>query len=408
VTIDAYHPDPEIEKKLEAIYNLHTKKMDFRLDKGPYRDLLKKLGNPHNNLPPIVHIAGTNGKGSTLAFLKTICEVAELDVHTYTSPHLVKFNERISLKNEQITDKALFHYLNLIDIINDKAPLTFFEFTTALAFKAMADHPGDICLLETGLGGRLDCTNVVEKPLATVITAIGHDHMDWLGNNIQKIAAEKAGIMKPGVPCIIAPQQYDAVFPVFEAKAKEVGCPLHFATKLDDTYELGLVGDHQRDNAGTVLKTVQTILPGIPNDYIIKGLAQTKWPARMEKISDNPEIWFDCGHNAEGAAVIANQLKTWKQQSPDRPVHIILGLASDKNADDFMAPLWTYCDKLTCVDLKNARNAQTAEELKSRFTKKPVSIQTVPTIKDALTLQQRDNVLTLITGSLYLYEQIKF
>ena len=210
MAVDASHSDPSIQSRLEAIYKLHTKKMDFRLDEGPYRDLLDKLGNPQNHLPPAIHFAGTNGKGSTLAFMKSIFEEAGLSVHTYTSPHLLKFNERITLNGAHISNDKLLQYLDLIESANEDAPVTFFEYTTALAFKAMTDHPADICLIETGLGGRLDCSNVIERPLATAITSIGYDHMDWLGTRIADIAYEKAGIMKSGCPCFIAPQIYDA------------------------------------------------------------------------------------------------------------------------------------------------------------------------------------------------------
>jgi dihydrofolate synthase/folylpolyglutamate synthase len=185
MTLDCGHSNDIIQKRLEAIYDLHTKKMDFRLDKGPYIDLLAALGNPHLHLPPVIHVAGTNGKGSTIAFLKSIYEAAGLSVHVYTSPHLIQFNERIVLGGAQITDDQLLHYFDLIDKANDGASITFFEYTTALAFKAFADNPADICLLETGLGGRLDCTNVIQNPLATLITPIGYDHTEWLGHDIK-------------------------------------------------------------------------------------------------------------------------------------------------------------------------------------------------------------------------------
>ncbi len=397
MTLDSNHPNSEIQAKLEAIYSLHTKKMDFRLDKGPYRDLLTAIGNPHLHLPPAIHVAGTNGKGSTIVFLKSLCEAAGMSVHAYTSPHLLKFNERITLNGAHISDAVLNHYLDMIETTNAGAPLTFFEYTTALAFKAFADHPADICLLETGLGGRLDCTNVIEKPMATVITSIGHDHMDWLGHDITDIAREKAGIMKAGSPCFIAPQDYD-VMHVFEKKAKDVGCDLHAVKRLDDLTDLGLAGEHQKDNASVALKTLETL------GHVINraALAVAKWPARMEKISDSPEIWFDCGHNQEGAEAIAKQLKQWRTKDPDRHIHLVLALARDKDPNDFLAPLWPYIDHVTCVDLLNARNPQSAEELRIRINaQKPVKIGTIDDVfSDA-------NDITMITGSLYLYEHVK-
>jgi dihydrofolate synthase/folylpolyglutamate synthase len=184
MTTDCNHPNADVQKRLEAIYNLHSKKTVFRLDEGSYIDLLEKIGNPHLHCPPTIHVAGTNGKGSTIAFLKSLYEAEGETVHAYNSPHLLTFNERVTLAGDHIDDDRLIKYLDLIETTNDGAPLTFFEYTTALAFKAFAEHPADILLLETGLGGRLDCTNVITNPIATIITPIGYDHMDFLGSDI--------------------------------------------------------------------------------------------------------------------------------------------------------------------------------------------------------------------------------
>jgi len=209
MTLDCNHPNTKVKKRLEAIYNLNPAKSIFRLDEGPYIDLLEKLGNPHLQCPPTIHVAGTNGKGSTIAFLKSLYEAEGKIVHAYNSPHLLTFNERITVAGKHIDDDTLIKYLDKIETANEGAPLTFFEYTTALAFSVFADYPADILLLETGLGGRLDCTNVVRAPIATIITPIGYDHMDWLGTDINAIAGEKAGIMKPNAPCFIATQNYD-------------------------------------------------------------------------------------------------------------------------------------------------------------------------------------------------------
>jgi len=375
--------------------------MDFRLDKGPYRGLLVKLGNPQNNLPPVIHVAGTNGKGSTIAFLRSLLEHAGLKVHTYTSPHLIKFNERIVLGSEQITDDQFLCYLDMIDEANNKNPLTFFEYTTALAFKAFADHPADICLLETGLGGWLDCTNVIEKPIATIITSIGYDHLDWLGADIKAIASEKAGIMKANTPCFVAPQAHD-VIDVFEKKAQEVGCELHHVERLSDLPELGLVGDHQKDNASVALTALSLL--NIIQDLQASALTTTKWPARMEKLSDDPEIWFDCGHNKDGAEAIAAQLELWKIENANRNIHLVLGLAADKDPNEFLAPLLPHINSLTCVDLPNARNPQDALSLKNKI-RCDININTEKRVKNAI--QTSPHCITLITGSLYLYESVK-
>jgi dihydrofolate synthase/folylpolyglutamate synthase len=401
MTLDCGHSNDIIQKRLEAIYDLHTKKMDFRLDKGPYIDLLAALGNPHLHLPPVIHVAGTNGKGSTIAFLKSIYEAAGLSVHVYTSPHLIQFNERIVLGGAQITDDQLLHYFDLIDKANDGASITFFEYTTALAFKAFADNPADICLLETGLGGRLDCTNVIQNPLATLITPIGYDHTEWLGHDIKAIAGEKAGIIKAGVPCFISPQSHD-VIDVFEIKADELNAPLHIVKTKHDLPALGLIGEHQKDNASVAIEVVRKNHDDINDDIITKGLKNTKWPARMEKISNDPEIWFDCGHNAEGAKTIAQQLKQWKDDESNTPVHLILGLAADKNPNEFLKQIINHIDTLTCVDLLNARNPQSGEELKEKLDMLTNSYH-YRDINELLANIGKNNNKIIITGSLYLY-----
>ena len=405
---DAHHKNPDLQKRLEAIFRLNPAKSVFRLDKGPYVDLLAALDNPHLHLPPVIHIAGTNGKGSTLAFLKSLYEAAGLSVHAYTSPHLLSFNERITLNGQPINDTRLDAYLTIVETANAGNAVTFFEYTTAMAFKVMADTPSDIVLLETGLGGRLDCTNVVPNPVATVITAIGYDHMDWLGGNIETIAWEKAGIMKPGVPCVIAPQAHEKVYPVFEKHAAEVGCDVHFVKRWEDLPPLGLLGDHQKDNASTALDTFDITVKQFNGD-IAQALQNTYWPARMEKVSDDPEIWFDCGHNADGAKVIAAQLKQWKAEQPDRPIHIIVGLAGDKNAVDFITPLKPYCDTVTCVDLPNARNPSTGEAIVVTLAGLNIpNLSAARDIKSALrNAPFKDNHLTLICGSLYLYGEVR-
>jgi len=401
VVTDCAHSNQDIKKRLEAIYALNPAKTIFRLDEGPYIDLLEKLGNPHLNIPPTIHVAGTNGKGSTIAFLKSLYEADGKTVHAYNSPHLLKFNERITLAGNHIDDNTLLKYLALIETANDGAQLTFFEYTTALAFKAFADHPADVLLLETGLGGRLDCTNVIPNPIATIITPIGYDHMDFLGADIETIAGEKAGIIKANAPCFITPQAHD-VNHVFEQKAKEVGCDIHFVERLNDLPELGLIGDHQKDNASVALSIASSC--GLTTGS--QALKTTKWPARMEKISDTPEIWFDCGHNIDGAKTIAEQLKKWKSETPNQKIHLIIGLASDKNAQDFIDPMVNHIDSITCIDLLNSRNPQTGINLANKFTaSQPISTNT--TIAQAIDTIGNNKEVIVITGSLYLYDQIK-
>lgn len=413
---DAAHPVPEIAKRLEAIYGLHSKTSDFRLINSPYNDLLTALGDPHLSLPPVIHLAGTNGKGSTLAFLKTILETAGYSVHTYTSPHLLTFNERITLNGTPISDDLLLHYLDMTEQANSANAVTFFEYTTAMAFKAMADHPADICLIETGLGGRLDCTNIIPNPIATVITSIGYDHMEFLGLTLKEIAKEKAGIMKEYVPCIIAPQMHAETHGVFRQHALEMHSPLHITPRNPDLPPLGLRGDHQKDNASTAVETLQIISdthPVKPED-IKTGLANTKWPARMEKIErgevfeslpEGCELWFDCGHNAEGALSIGQQLQSWKKDNPNRPIHLILGLGADKDPQAFIKPLVSYIDSLTCVDLMQARCPQTGDALCARIQDHCADVKTCSNPSQAVKNHHIKDSIILVTGSLYLYQE---
>lgn len=412
MTFDAAHSNPTIAARLSAIYTLHRKANDFRLTHSPYNDLLTALGNPHLNLPPTIHIAGTNGKGSTLAFLKSLYEAAGYTVHAYTSPHLLNFNERITLAGEHISDDMLLHYLNEMDVANDGRAVTFFEYTTALAFKAMAETPADICLLETGLGGRLDCTNIIKDPMATVITSIGYDHIEFLGPDIKGIAAEKAGIIKGNAPCIVARQIYPEIMDVFRQKTEN----LHLVEIRQDLPPLGLVGAHQAQNASTALAVIDVLADRFPvsQTACAQGLADVKWRGRMEKITHGAlydalpigtDLWFDCGHNAEGAQTIGAELKTWKEKFPDRPIHLMMGIAGDKNPNDFLAPLWESIDALTCIDLPNARNPQSAAQLRAKITHNS-PINTAANLKAAMTTITDKNAIILIAGSVYLYRDI--
>ena len=416
MSYDAAHPNADIAHRLERIYALHNVDSDFRLTRSPYNDLLERLGNPHLSLPPTVHIAGTNGKGSTQAFLKSIYQMAGYKVHAYTSPHLLTFNERITIANETISDDALARYLDMMETANEGQAVTFFEYTTALAFKAFADTKADICLLETGLGGRLDCTNIIPTAAATVITPIGYDHMDYLGNTIKDIAGEKAGIIKHGTPCIISSQEFKEVYDIIENKASLLDSHISKVRPHPQRYDLGLVGDHQHDNAATAIEVTQTlhsILP-IKNHHVQNGLKNAKWPARMEQITcgsvfaslpDQCGLWFDCGHNAQGAKAVAHQFEHWKQGRKKRAIHVIMGLASDKNANDFVAPFIDLCDTLTCVDLNNARNQQSAHDLQTALNNDMA--KTAPTIQAAINqLNIEPHDIIFICGSLYLYKEI--
>lgn len=337
---------------------LGNKPIDFGLERT--LELLEKLGNPHKNLPPVVHYAGTNGKGSTVAFSKSILEASGYKVHVYTSPHLLNFNERIALAGHDISEEMLEEIADECRIIAGDMRITFFEGTTAMAYLAFSRVKADIVLLETGMGGRLDATNVIDNPACTVITPISLDHMEYLGPTVRIIAGEKAGILKAGVPCISSLQFEDA-HNVIEAKAEQLGSPL-FAFGYDWVSEKtqngmvyksqngeiqlpspSLIGDHQIINAGTAIAALKQLKDfKITEDAYAQGLQNAKWPARMQQLTsgklvnmlqDGWEIWIDGAHNSAGAHIVACMIDDWK----DKPTYLICGFSKGRNASEMLS-----------------------------------------------------------------------
>lgn len=360
---DARHPNPTLEAKLARLFTLRGGPVVDLTIRPAYRELLARLGNPHTKLPPVIHVAGTNGKGSVIAFMRAILEAAGHTVHVYTSPHLIKFNERIVLAGQVIDDCALESLLDEVTAANRDLPLTFFEITTAMAFLAFSRVPADVVLLETGLGGRLDSTNAIENPAATVITSIGKDHMEFLGPTIQEIAGEKAGIMKRAVPCVIAPQTHPDSEPALTRCARELSVPIQRfghewqcgsdGSRMNfrygtDSYDLPLpvlTGAHQIWNAGTALAALMTIRARFPvtAKSMAEGLRTAVWPGRLQKIHDSAlpagwELWIDGGHNEDAAQVLAAQTDSWARQD-GKPLHLIIGMMRRKDVASFLAPL---------------------------------------------------------------------
>lgn len=426
---DINHENKPLKTKLEALYALNTG--DNRVELGfraEYLSLLEKFGNPHQKLPPTIHVAGTNGKGSTIAILRAILQAQGLRVHAYTSPHLVRFNERIIINNQEISDKSLEALIDEASHYNGDNPVTFFEVTTAIAFAAFARAPADILLLETGLGGRLDCTNVIESPLATIITAIGLDHQNFLGNSVEAIAKEKAGIMKKDAPCIIAAQSHPQALKTLQNYAQErdiqcysSGAQWSAAPPADPnndtlrfTFQNGqfcyqrpaLQGMHQIDNAGAALAALKVIAPKIPvsDSAINQGLQKAHWPARLQKITPksappNWEIYLDGGHNADAAAALIQQIKDW-QSRDDKPLHIIAAMMRHKQAAPFLQALAPYAQSINYVPITGEADAYTPEELQAIT---PYA-NTAANWQDALkTITQNPPAgRVLICGSLYL------
>ena len=362
--MNAPHPGGSSIGAIHArLLALHPKRIDLSL--GRIQRLLAALGHPERHLPPVIHVAGTNGKGSTVAFARAILEAADRRVHAYTSPNLVRLNERFRIARtgggKFVEDDELADVLSECEAKNGDAPITVFEIETAAAFLLFTRHPADVLLLEVGLGGRLDATNVVDKPLATVITRVSLDHRDFLGDTIEAIAAEKAGILKPGVPAVIASQTREALAAI-ERQAARVNAPLSIAGEnWTATEERGrlvyqdddglldlpaprLYGRHQFENAGTAIATLRVGGLKLPAAAFESGMLRVDWPARMQRLSQGrlapllpaeSELWLDGGHNADGGRAIAAALADLEERV-SRPVILIVGMLSTKDAEGFL------------------------------------------------------------------------
>ena len=371
--------------------------------------LLARLGNPHRRLPPVLHVAGTNGKGSTCAFLRAAIEAAGLTAHVYTSPHLVRFNERIRLAGRLIEDDALAALLAETLDAADGMEISFFEATTAAAFLAFARTPADACIVEVGLGGRLDATNAIEAPLVCGIADLGHDHHAFLGNTLEKIAAEKAGIAKPKAPLVT--QAYPKrIAHVVRRVAAEAGAPwfeIEEAERdiwqvVDSVSQFELGGAHQRRNAALAVAMIrhQSVL-GVPDAALRAGLARATWPARLQKLRRGPlrdllpakaELWLDGAHNPAAARAVADFFAGGK-----RPLHLIVGLLSNKDADGVLRPFRGLAASLQAVPVPG-HECHSPKALKAR---------SAPDVAAALrAIPAKGPPIVLIMGSLYLAGEV--
>jgi len=375
---------------LDRLVALHPKTIDLSLDRM-WR-VLAALGHPERRLPPVVHIAGTNGKGSTSATMLAILEAVGKQVHAYSSPHLVRFNERVRLGAAGgggfVADDDLAAALARVEDRNAGDPITIFEITTAAALDLFATHPADMLLLEVGLGGRLDATNVVETPLASVITSISHDHESYLGSDIRDIAAEKAGILKPGVPAVVAPQS-DPVSEVIERQAARVGAPLFLGGRdwmvheehgrlvyqdeggLLDLPAPRLLGAHQFINTGLAIATLRAIgeLPDVAT--IERALAKVNWPARMQRLThgalfdlapEDCELWLDGGHNPAAGRAIATLLADFEDRAA-RPLVLVAGMLTTKDLVGFFEPFVGLARDVLTVPIVDTEAAAEPGEL---------------------------------------------
>ena len=411
---------------------LHPKKIDLTL--GRTERLLEKLGNPEKKLPPLIHVAGTNGKGSTIAFMRAMLEASGARVHVFTSPHLVRFNERIRLGKPGggvlVDDAELSAACERIEVVNAGDPITFFEITTALAYDLFHRHPADFVLMEVGLGGRFDSTNVIQHPAASVITPISIDHREFLGETVSKIAYEKAGILKRGAPAVIAEQDAAAVdiclreaarlgvrslvggqdFQAYEENGRLV---YQSEDRLLDLPLPRLVGRHQILNAATAITALLQVAPERMSQKAIEtGLQTVEWPARFQRLTgrlahlapEGSEVWLDGGHNADGARVLAEAVSALEEKSP-RPLVLIAGTMARKNAAEILGPFVGLVQEFLAVPVPHD-GARPADEMAAEARKLGMPSAMAGSVEESLAyLTARawpEPPRIVITGSLYL------
>ncbi|HYC17912.1 MAG TPA: folylpolyglutamate synthase/dihydrofolate synthase family protein [Pseudolabrys sp.] len=423
-----------IDSIVARLAALHPRRIDLSLDR--VQRLLGALDNPERKLPPVIHVAGTNGKGSTIAFLRAILEAAGKRVHTYTSPHLVRFNERFRIGSRGegilVSDQELAAIMEECERANAGAPITVFEITTAAGLLLFSRHPADVVLLEVGLGGRLDATNVIDRPLATIITRISIDHTDFLGESLDKIAAEKAGILKRGVPAVIASQHRDALA-VIERQAARLGAPLKIAgedwtateergrlvyqdeTGLLDLPPPKLYGRHQYENAGlaiAVLRTTRSLR--VPPAAFDAGMAKADWPARLQRLAHGAlvelapagsELWLDGGHNPDGGRASSAALADLEERV-SRPLVLIVGMLASKDCAGFLSNFAGLARRTIAVPVPGAEKGLSAEAVADAARGIGLAATSRDNLSEALEAVRKLDLdpppRIIITGSLYL------
>jgi len=393
---------------LERLLQLHPKRIDLVLDR--IERLLARLGHPEERLPPVIHVAGTNGKGSTCAFARAMLEAQGLRVHVYTSPHLVHFHERIRLAGSLISEEELSDVLEECETAIAGAPITFFEITTAAALLAFSRHPADALILEVGLGGRLDATNAIRRPAVTVITPVGLDHQEFLGDDLAGIAAEKAGIIKRGVPVIMGAQE-DRARDVIERTADSLSAPLYafgqdwfvHAERDRTVYqdENGLLdlplpklrGPHQIDNAGAAIAALRhSSRNWAMESGMEQGLRRVEWPARLQRLTRGPlialapegaEVWLDGGHNPHAAHALAQALADFEEKS-EKPLYLICGMLKTKDAEGFFAPFRGLARHVTTLSIPGEPASRGAGALYDAARKAGLDASPADDLEDAM------------------------
>ena len=422
-------PSPEFSGRsgvvLERLQRLYPALIDLSL--GRLEALLGKLGHPERRLPPVIHVAGTNGKGSTCAHLRAIAEAAGLVAHVTVSPHLVDVTERFRVAGRLIDEATLLATLERIETINDGAPITVFEVLSACAFLLFAETPADLAIVEVGLGGRYDATNVIPSPAACAIAAISMDHEAFLGDTIAGIAAEKAGIIKPGRPVATGRQLPDALAAI-EAEAARREAPLllrdrdwhierapagrlgyHDRHGALDLPLPGLAGPHQIDNAGLAIAALRASGLALP-DPAYAGIARTTWPARLQRLDgrlaarlpEGWELWLDGGHNPGAGQVLAETLGAWS----DRPIHLLVGMKQSKDPAGFLAPLLPHAASLWAVAEPHQHLALPVAAIVAASGGVALPGPTVAAVLDRLAASGGPAARILVCGSLYLAGEI--
>jgi len=411
---------------LARLRGLHPKTIDLSL--GRIERLLATLGHPERHLAPVVHIAGTNGKGSTLAMLDAMLQAAGHRVQRYISPHLVRFNERFLFDGQPIADPELADVLEVCERVNRGEPITEFEITTAAAFLAFARHEADVLLVETGLGGRLDATNVIDRPRLTALSPISLDHQAFLGERIEQIAFEKAGILKPGVPCIVGPQTPE-VHAVIERRAREIGAPLRVHGRDWRAYRQGdrlvaeigearcqlplptLAGCHQIDNAGLAVVCARALREFAVDDAALgRGLRGAVWPARLQRLVRGPlverlpadcELWLDGGHNPAAGKALAASLNG----ADRRPLHLVVGMLNTKDEPGFLQPLAPLARSVHTVPVPDEPASRDPIEAAAEVARLGIAAMPAPDVASALgaiAAAEPEPSRVLVCGSLYL------
>ncbi len=414
----------KLDALLKQLNKLHPKYIDLSLDR--LRKLLEKLNNPHLKLPPVIHIAGTNGKGSTLSFIQNILIENNYTVHAYISPHLKSFNERIIIRNKLINKKNLYTILNKIKKINNNEPITFFEITTAAAFYIFSKKKSDFLILETGLGGRLDATNIINKSLINIITPIGIDHQDFLGKSLKKITNEKLGIIKKESTIVISKQKklvknhilnklilkknntlfYGNKFKILEKNSKNF--KMKYDKKKFTFSNPKLIGEHQIENASTAIASILVLKNlgyNFKNQSINKGIIKTKWPGRLEKVKLNKiPVYLDGAHNIDGAKKLLNFFKQKKQKA-----WIIIGMLNNKNLIDFIKIIKPIADGIVAIPIPKEKNSFTSKQISNVCEKLNLICYKKTNIKSANKFLKTEikPKLILVTGSLYLIGNIR-